>query len=140
MLKNLPLYDASKIEDSRLLEALMRDYSYLASMYILEPCDISFRKTGDFGLGRDHLPASIAVPLCQVAEKLNIKPFLEYTQNIVYNWIKKDPTKDMTPENLHSPRCFEGSKNEQGFKAIHLYVAQQSGKLVKYSYDLFRAC
>ena len=140
VVKDLPLYDASKIEDTRLLEALMRDYTYLASMYILEPCDISFRKTGDYGLGRDRLPSNIAVPLCQIAKKLNIKPFLEYTQYVVYNWTKKDPTKDMSPENLTSPRCFEGSPDEFWFKAVHLYMLQQSGKLLKHSYELFRAC
>lgn len=60
----LPLVDVSNIKSTRLLEALMRDYTYIASAYLLEPCDIEFRKNGSYGLGRDHLPKNIAIPLC----------------------------------------------------------------------------
>lgn len=50
----------------------------MASAYLLEPCDILYRKTGDYGLGRSVLPKNIAVPLVQVAEKIGAKPFMEY--------------------------------------------------------------
>ena len=139
VLKELPLIDVSKYEDSRIVEALMRDYSYLAAMYLLEPCDINFRKTKEYGLGRDHLPESIAIPLCKVAEKLNVKPILEYTQYILYNWIRKDPKAEFSPDNLISPRNFHGSKDELWFKVIHLYMDQHSGKLVKKSIAALKA-
>ena len=137
---DLPLYDVSDIEDTRLLNALMRDYAFLASMYVYEPCDISFRQTGEFGLGRDHIPANIAVPLCKLAQKLNLKPFLEYSQYLAFNWTMNDPNGDWSHQNINCPRTFEGSKGELGFKVVHLYINQESGKLVKYTYDLFRAC
>ncbi len=37
---------------------------------------------GEYGLGRDHLPASIAVPLVQLSDKLNIYPFMEYAMYV----------------------------------------------------------
>ena len=86
VLDDLPLIDVTQITDTRLIEALMRDYTYLASMFLLEPCDVRFRKTGEYGLGRDYLPENIAVPLCHLAKKLNVKPFMEYTNYVVYNW------------------------------------------------------
>jgi indoleamine 2,3-dioxygenase len=58
--------------------ALYRDYTFVASAYLLEPCDLLYRKTGDYGLGRSVLPKNIAVPLVQVAEKIGAKPFMEY--------------------------------------------------------------
>ncbi|KAF9091605.1 hypothetical protein BGX29_010873 [Mortierella sp. GBA35] len=76
--KSLPQYDLSNVEDSELLSALYRDYTFVASAYLLEPCDILYRKTGDYGLGRSVLPKNIAVPLVQVAEKIGAKPFMEY--------------------------------------------------------------
>lgn len=62
--RDLPLIDLSDVKDQELRAALFRDYTFLLSAYILEPCDISFRKTKNYGIGRDHLPKSIAVPVC----------------------------------------------------------------------------
>lgn len=75
--KTLPLISCSDINDSALLMALFRDFSFLASAYLLEPCDISFRKNGEFGLGREKLPKQIAVPLMQVSQKIGAFPFME---------------------------------------------------------------
>ena len=46
ILSDLPLYDVSDIEESHLLSGLFRDYTFAASAYLLEPCDLSFRKNG----------------------------------------------------------------------------------------------
>ena len=74
----LPLIDVDNITDSHLLTALFRDYSFVASSYLLEPCDINFRKTGEYGLGRASLPKQVAVPFMKIAEKMRAKPFMEY--------------------------------------------------------------
>jgi indoleamine 2,3-dioxygenase len=39
-----------------LIGALFRDYTFICSAYILEPCDLNWRKSGEYGLGRDRLP------------------------------------------------------------------------------------
>jgi indoleamine 2,3-dioxygenase len=54
--KELPLIDVSDVKDPVLLSALFRDYAYIASSYLLEPCDIEFRKSKSYGLARDILP------------------------------------------------------------------------------------
>ncbi|CAJ0644159.1 5620_t:CDS:2 [Entrophospora sp. SA101] len=51
VLNDLPLYDVNDINDQRFLSALFRDYTFLASAYLLEPCDIMFREKKDYGLG-----------------------------------------------------------------------------------------
>jgi indoleamine 2,3-dioxygenase len=51
-----------------LMNALYRDYAFLASAYLLEPCHQQFLKDGTYGLGRDTLPACIAKPMSLVAE------------------------------------------------------------------------
>jgi indoleamine 2,3-dioxygenase len=67
-----------------LMNALYRDYSFLVSAYLLEPCKLHLCletirpnvKTGhdrylqglDYGLGRSKLPRNIAVPMLKVAE------------------------------------------------------------------------
>ena len=57
-------------EDLPLMNALYRDYSFLASAYLLEPCHMSFLRGEGYGLGRDRLPANIAKPIARVAELL----------------------------------------------------------------------
>ena len=79
--KKLPEYDTSEITDSRLIAALYRDYTFLASSYLLEPCDLLYRSEGKYGLGRDVLPRNIAVPLKNVADKLGAYPFMEYAMS-----------------------------------------------------------
>lgn len=55
-------------EDQPLIGALYRDYSFLASAYLLEPCHLRHVKGEGYGLGRQTLPAVIARPLARVAE------------------------------------------------------------------------
>ena len=90
--KELPLYDVSAVRDSREVAALYRDLTFAASAYLLEPCELNLRRTGDYGLGRDRLPRQLAVPLTQIAQKLDAKPFMEYALSYaLYNWRRANP-------------------------------------------------
>jgi len=51
-----------------LMNALYRDYSFLASAYLLEPCHERFVKGEPYGLGRQTLPAVIALPISKCAK------------------------------------------------------------------------
>lgn len=54
--------------DLPLMNALYRDYSFLASAYLLEPCHERFMKGDGYGLGRQVLPRQIALPIVKVAD------------------------------------------------------------------------
>ena len=56
--------------DLFLVTAAFRDYSFLASAYLLEPCWENWCKNPEkgYGLGRGLLPKSIASPMCRCAE------------------------------------------------------------------------
>jgi indoleamine 2,3-dioxygenase len=51
-----------------LMNALYRDYSFLASAYLLEPCHQRFMRGETYGLARQVLPANIARPIVRCAE------------------------------------------------------------------------
>lgn len=55
-------------DDLPLMNALYRDYSFLASAYLLEPCHHRFLKGESYGLGRQKLPANISLPIAKCAE------------------------------------------------------------------------
>ncbi|KAI8074601.1 hypothetical protein BC940DRAFT_249378 [Gongronella butleri] len=130
----LPLYDVDQVHDQRLLSALFRDYSFAASAYLLEPCDVLFRQRGEYGLGRKVLPMNIAVPLTKVAEKIHSKPFMEYALSYaLYNYKRLNPLADLTYDNLALVRAFAGSESEKGFVLSHVTMVAHSPKLIKYT-------
>ncbi len=51
-----------------LVNALYRDYSFLASAYLLEPCHLRSIRGEGYGLGREVLPANISRPIARCAE------------------------------------------------------------------------
>lgn len=128
----VPLYEVDDIEDSALLYALFRDYTFWASAYLLEPCDLEYRKTKTYGFGRDLLPRNIAVPLTKIAQKIEAKPFMEYALSYaLYNWRRKDPAGGITFDNLEIIRAFEGSEHEAGFINVHVAMVAHSGEQVR---------
>lgn len=56
--------------DLHVVTAVFRDYSFLASAYLLEPCFENWVKDPEagYGLARDRLPHSIAGPMYRCAE------------------------------------------------------------------------
>ncbi|KAJ3204517.1 hypothetical protein HDU67_009456 [Dinochytrium kinnereticum] len=120
------------VVDQRVLMALFRDYTFAASAYLLEPCDILNRKRGEYGLGRSRLPRSLAVPLTKVAEKIGSKPFMEYAQSYaLYNYKRKDESKPIVYENLELIRKFSGMPSEHGFILVHVAMVANTPDLVK---------
>lgn len=55
-------------DDLPLQNALYRDYSFLASAYLLEPCHERFLKGESYGLGRQTLPSVISMPISRCAK------------------------------------------------------------------------
>lgn len=71
VLKELPDLTSAvdKYKDNLPLQnALYRDYSFLASAYLLEPCHERFLKGEGYGLGRQTLPSVISLPISRCAE------------------------------------------------------------------------
>jgi indoleamine 2,3-dioxygenase len=71
VLKELPDLSA-EIETHRndlvVMNALYRDYSFMASAYLFEPCHERHMRGEEYGLGRQSLPRCIALPIVKVAE------------------------------------------------------------------------
>ncbi|KAK2460192.1 hypothetical protein APHAL10511_007783 [Amanita phalloides] len=120
------------------LSALYRDYSFLASAYLLEPCHHELLRTfGDsYGLGRDVLPAQVARPIARVAQLTGFKPFMEYTGSYALaNYRLLDTSKGLEYDNLALIRAFEygldRSSSEAGFVLVHVDMVRHSGGLIR---------
>ncbi|KAK5938290.1 hypothetical protein PMZ80_009260 [Knufia obscura] len=121
--------------DLHIVTALFRDYSFLASSYLLEPCwqtwndrRAAIKKSApttkkpatgacpqtpesspEYGFGRSTLPACIARPLVKLADILSIPPFMSYAASYaLYNYYLQDPSKGHEDySNLRLIRAFE---------------------------------
>ncbi|KAJ2993513.1 hypothetical protein HDV02_002277 [Globomyces sp. JEL0801] len=139
--RELPLYNVDDITDQPLLMGLFRDYTYCASSYLLEPCDIMNRTKGSYGPGREVLPKNIAVPLQKISDKIGAKPFMEYAQSYaLYNYQRKDPSRPLDYDNLELIRKFSGSKSEHGFINIHVAMVRHTPALVDAVLKVMDSC
>ncbi|EPS40410.1 hypothetical protein H072_5774 [Dactylellina haptotyla CBS 200.50] len=125
-------------DDQPILNALYRDYSFLLSAYLFEPCYLKYLETEgtEYGLGRSILPRSIAQPMARVAELTGFQPFMEYAGSYaLYNYKLLEPSKGMEYDNLALIRAFEhgldNKSSEAGFVLIHVAMVRHSGKLVQ---------
>lgn len=134
-IEELPDYTEAVKKETEIttIAALYRGYCFLASGYLLYPSYIHFINTGNYGLGRDRLPAKLAQPLIYLAEKLDVYPFLEYSYGYsLGNYVRKDPTKGLEYENLAMANHFSGTTDETGFIMVHVDINQHSPDLLKY--------
>ncbi|ROV96826.1 hypothetical protein VMCG_07922 [Cytospora schulzeri] len=118
-----------------LMNALYRDYSFLLSAYLLEPCHERFMRGEPYGLGRQSLPAVVARPMARVAELTGFMPFMEYAGSYaLYNYKLVDPAKGMDYDNIRLIRAFEHgldhTSSEAGFVLVHIDMVKNSGPLV----------
>ncbi|KAK4993136.1 hypothetical protein LTR50_000622 [Elasticomyces elasticus] len=132
-------------DDLPLMNALYRDYSFLASAYLLEPCHERFMKGQPYGLGRQMLPKNIALPIVRVAEIAGFKPFMEYAGSYaLYNYRLADPSVGLDYSNLRLIRAFEHGldpqSSEAGFVLVHVNMVKHSGQLVSGSMAALDGC
>ncbi|KAI5927046.1 indoleamine 2,3-dioxygenase [Camillea tinctor] len=118
-----------------LMNALYRDYSFLASAYLLEPCHMRFIKGEPYGLGRSFLPAQLSRPIARCAELCGFKPFMEYAGSYaLFNYRLQEPSKGLDYSNLRLIRAFEHgldpTSSEAGFVLVHVEMVKNSGPLV----------
>ncbi|KAK4091111.1 hypothetical protein Purlil1_4691 [Purpureocillium lilacinum] len=130
-------------DDLRVICALFRDYCFLASGYLLEPCHRRFMKSQEYGVGRPSLPKQIARPFVRCSEIAGFKPFLEFASYVLLNYRLDDPAKGMDFSNLRLVRAYEHgldpSSSESGFILVHLSMVKLSGPLVHSTLKAFEA-
>ncbi|KJZ76326.1 hypothetical protein HIM_04408 [Hirsutella minnesotensis 3608] len=118
-----------------LMNALYRDYSFLASAYLLEPCHERFVRGEGYGLGRQFLPRNISGPIARCAEICGFQPFMEYAGSYaLFNYRLEDPAAGLEYSNLRLIRAFEHgldpASSEAGFVLVHIDMVKNSGPLV----------
>ncbi|EAW10917.1 indoleamine 2,3-dioxygenase family protein [Aspergillus clavatus NRRL 1] len=131
------LLAADGAPDLYTVAAVFRDYSFLASAYLLEPCWETWSQNPQkgYGLGRDLLPKAVARPMYRCAQLLDIPPFMSYAAAYsLFNYHLDNPSKGLAYDNLRLVRAFErglGPKSsEAGFILTHVDMVKESNGLI----------
>lgn len=119
------------IQDKRILIALYRAYTFLASSYLLEQSYQEYKETGNYGKARNLLVKQIAQPLCLVSEKIGAHPWLDYSYSYALgNYVRIDKSKELSWDNLRTAVSFAGSSDERGFIMVHVDINSFSPQLI----------
>lgn len=117
-IERLPLLNLTRFAaaaprlDYRFTETLWRHYTYAANAYIFAAKQPPTQR----------LPASIAVPLHQLAEIVQRPPILSYASLVLNNWRRIDPDGPVERENLAVLQDFTGLPDEHGFVLTHVHI------------------
>ncbi|KAF7714735.1 Indoleamine 2,3-dioxygenase family protein [Penicillium ucsense] len=124
--------------DKFTIAAIFRDYTFLASSYLLEPCWENWCKNPDqgYGLGRELLPKSVSRPMYRCAQILDLPPFMSYAASYaLFNYTLADHSKGLEDySNLRLVRAFERGldpkSSEAGFILTHVDMVKETGSLI----------
>ncbi len=104
--------------DNRMSEALMRTLSFLGHAWV-------WGSPGEKPI--DRIPAGLAMPWYQVANKLGRPPILSYASYALYNWRRINPKGSIALGNIALVQNFLGGLDEDWFILIHVEIEAKTG-------------
>jgi indoleamine 2,3-dioxygenase len=119
VIRNLPPFPLDALDSARELERAMVLLSYLGHAYV-------------WGGARPEtiLPARLAVPWYEVAEKLGRPPVLSYSSYALHNFHRFDQARDIECGNLGLIQNFLGGIDEEWFILIHVEIERKAAPAV----------
>ncbi|XP_003503035.1 indoleamine 2,3-dioxygenase 1 [Cricetulus griseus] len=111
--EKLPVLNTDELRGHRLQRLAHLALGYITMAYVWNRGDGDIKKV---------LPRNIAVPYCELSEKLGLPPILSYADCVLANWKKKDPNGPRTYENMDILFSFPGGDCGKGFFLVSLLV------------------
>lgn len=108
--------ELTALTDPQLRKAMVH-YSFLVQAYIW----------GD-DKPSDRLPRNLAVPYCDLAEKMGQFPLLPYSAYTLDNWGNIDPSKGVTLDNIYCMQNFLDGQDENWFILVHVEIEAKAGR------------
>lgn len=110
-LDRAPDFDAAALRTDAELERAMQILSYLGHAYVWGEARAAFR-----------LPANLARPWTQLAQRLGRPPVLSYASYALHNWRRLDPKGPVALGNIVLLQNFLGGIDEEWFILVHVDI------------------
>lgn len=111
---------AIELGDGRVLERLFQIYAHLANGYVW--CEQQNPTS--------HIPASVAVPLVELANALGRPPIIPYVSTSIANFKRIDPNGDIVVENLRCIQKMIDTMDETWFHMTHVQIEAEAGPAI----------
>lgn len=85
------------------------------------------------------LPATLAQPICALAERLDQAPLLPYSSYVLDNWARLDRSAPIALDNVRMVQNFLGGADENWFVLIHVAIEAAAGSILNIACDLVEA-
>lgn len=118
-IEELPLISNIKLNSIAEEERAMMLLAFFAHAYIHSP-----------PTPRNYLPENIAVPWIQITSKLNRKPILSHSTNVLYNWKRLDKEKPLQLDNMATLCQFHGGLDESWFYLITVEIERVGAQAI----------
>jgi len=143
------------IKDDRIHAALFRDFSFLSAAYMHEPCHNNYVEKKEYGIGSEHIPEQLAVPMQEIANRIRYgQPLLEYAYGYALNnwqfvndsnpnvldYKNTDvmpPTGTKLKDHISLVRAFNGCTDEAGFVLVHVAIVTMTNRQVQATDKMF---
>jgi len=73
------------------------------------------------------LPASLAVPIVAIADRLDQQPLLQYSGYVLDNWGLLNPAKGVSLDNIYMIQKFAAGADEAWFVLVHVAIEARAG-------------
>jgi indoleamine 2,3-dioxygenase len=115
-LEQAPAFDVGLLRNEAEFERAMLILSYLGHAYVWGQTQTVYR-----------LPAVLAQPWQQVAQKLGRPPILSYASYALHNWRRMDPAGPLALGNIVLLQNFLGGEDEEWFILVHVDIEARAG-------------
>jgi indoleamine 2,3-dioxygenase len=118
-LSELPKFPSEKLQKSE-LERAMLIFSFFGHAYIWGVTEIETK-----------LPATLAIPWYQIANRLGRPPVLSYASYALNNWRRLDTQRPVELGNIALLQNFLGGVDEEWFVLVHVQIEAQAATGLK---------
>ncbi|NKB32783.1 MAG: indoleamine 2,3-dioxygenase [Pseudomonadales bacterium] len=85
------------------------------------------------------LPSNLAIPAWMIGHALGQPPLLTYSNYVLDNWSRLDPTSPIDLSNIYMPQPFLGGQDEAWFVLIHVAIEAKAGPMLADIPNLMKA-
>jgi indoleamine 2,3-dioxygenase len=116
-LENLPVLDISHLRNEQQIQRAFLLLSVFGNAYVW-----GGDKTATI------IPNTIAVPWCQLAEKLDRPPIVAHASMVLHNWRRLDRNRPIELDNIATLQLFLGGLDEQWFFLTNVAIEAKGAK------------
>ena len=119
-MEHLPVLDIQRLEDEMQIHRAMLLLTIFANAYVWADSTPATK-----------IPKGVAIPLWQLAEKLDLPPIVTHAHMALHNWQRLDESQPVGLDNIAASQLFLGGLDEQWFYMVTVAIEAEGGSAIE---------